>query len=225
MRASLLTTGFVVAAACTASQATQRLDMPPSGDPGGDLAAVGETAGKQLVYRCGDPALNDQLTSGGERLTSWAPCWDTVEEAELVRSGRAIPRSAALAEAELVSCKGISERELAHSPFAHKQAIEAIIPHREAGQLRGVRVVFKAVPGLTADWMRRAIACQRARHEVLSTPSYLLDDPTLVDGADIAVYRQPGGKIEVVVATQDSHAAQLALSRAQELLREQAALR
>jgi len=38
-----------------------------------------------------------------------------------------------------------------------------VIPHREAGQLRGVRIVFNPIGGMTADWLRRDIECQRAR--------------------------------------------------------------
>src|SRR2546430_15430558 len=31
-------------------------------------------------YSCGDVVLNDQLTTGGQRITSWQPCWDLDEK-------------------------------------------------------------------------------------------------------------------------------------------------
>ena len=184
-------------------------------------------------YQCGDagpPGWNDQLTSGGERLVPQViPCWDPAEEiAERHRVAAARERQRAraerrvaadLVETELAACRGISPDEVEHSPFAHKKAIAEVIPHREAGVVRGVRIVFKPVLGLTANWMQRAIACHRARFERLGeAPTYLSDDPTLVRGATTTV-TDHNGRLEVLVVTRDDVAAAVALDRAEGLVR------
>ena len=179
--------------------------------------------------------LNDQAVSGGERLTTMVPCWDMAEEAEHARRDHESsesdelrarePDRGALAAASLVHCKGIPERELTHSPFAHKKAIAEVIPHRREGELHGVRIVFRDVPGLTADWMRQAIECHRARHESLGRPAgYMPEDPALVDGAEVRV-TQSGNVIQVFILTPEPVAGRLAFERANELLRPKAAVR
>lgn len=179
-------------------------------------------------YSCGnDGGLSDQVTSGGERLLPTVPCWDVAEEnaqhqrylaAREERIARTERREAtAMVETELAACRGLSAREIEHSPFAHKKEIAAVIPHRDAGTVRGVRIVFKPVPGLTAAWMRQAIACHRARFERLGEPAaYFPEDPTLVAKADATV-DMSSGHLEVLIVADDPTAARVALERAQEL--------
>jgi hypothetical protein len=180
-------------------------------------------------YNCGDRALSDQATSGGERLLPTVPCWDVAEEntehqrflaTREERIARTERREAtSMVEAEIAACRGMSARELEHSPFTHRKEIAAVIPHRDSGAVRGVRIVFKPVPGLTATWMRQAIACHRARFERLGEPAtYLPDDPTLVASANATVDVR-NGHLEVLIEAEDAAGAQLALERAQELFR------
>jgi hypothetical protein len=179
-------------------------------------------------YNCGDTALIDQATSGGERLMPTVPCWDVAQEnAEhqrfLAAREEAIARTerraaTAMVEAELAACRGMSARELEHSPFAHRKEIAAVIPHRQSGAMRGVRIVFKPVPGLTAAWMRQAIACHRARFERLGEPAgYLAADPTLVAGSTTTVDERYG-HLEVLIETGDAMTARVALDRARDLV-------
>jgi len=179
-------------------------------------------------YNCGDTALIDQATSGGERLMPTVPCWDVAEEsaehqrylaAREERIARTERREAtAMVESELAACRGLSERELEHSPFAHRKEIAAVIPHRESGVIRGVRIVFKPVPGLSESWMRQAIACHRARFERMGEPAgYLPDDPTLVAGA-VATVDMRSGQLEVLIETSDPTSMRVALGRARDLI-------
>lgn len=190
-------------------------------------------------YRCGDVDLNEQVTSGGRPLIKLGahsvPCWNPTEEyaqhqrllAERLHRRAQDERHAAanLIEAEIEACRGISPAEIEHSPFAHRQEIAEVIPHRERGEIRGVRIVFKSVVGLSPAWMEQAIACHRARFERLGEPpSYLADDPTLIPGAltTVSLHR---GHLEVLVETRDDVAAHVALARAQDLVRAQTAVR
>jgi hypothetical protein len=186
-------------------------------------------------YTCGDTVLADQATSGGERLTPSVPCWDAAEEAaehqrflaarEQQRADAERRSAAILVETELAACRGIPARELEHSPFAHRKEIAAVSPEREANVLRGVRIVWKPVPGLTATWLRQAIACHRARFERLGEPAtYLPDDPTLVAHATTTVELRDG-HLEVLIETTDDLSAQVALGRALELVRPRSASR
>jgi hypothetical protein len=180
-------------------------------------------------YQCGDTVMSDQVTSGGERLVQATPCWDTHEEAAshhedvAQREQRAANRerraASALVEAELDACRGIAKRDLERSPFSHRREIAEVIPHREGRMVRGVRVVFKPVPGLTATWMTQAIACQRARFERMGEPAgYLPEDPSLVAKA-ITKVELRDGHVEVSIESRDDVNATVALERAQDLLR------
>lgn len=229
---SLAVLGTSLIASCGAPQGTRRspdvISTTPQGERPSTTALV-----PSGTYTCGDPVLVDQVTSGGEELTTSVPCWDTDEETEhaareagdveLVRA-QATYRGE-LAAAQLVHCKGIPERELTHSPLAHRKSIEEVIPHRSGPEVAGARIVFKPVPGLTASWMKKAIACHQARHAALGRPaSYLPEDPTLVEGADVRV-TQNGNRIEVLVTTPEPAQARVALERANGLLRPKTATR
>ena len=186
-------------------------------------------------YQCGDTVLHEQSTSGTEPVTTWTPCWNLDEEAAIrhresadaerraAREDRA--QAGALARAELQHCRGIPQHERTHSPFAHKRAVTEVITHREAGTVRGARIVFKRVPGLTGDYMRRAIACNQARFAVLGNPAqYAPADPTLVEGADVEV-TETRQNIIVTIKVDDDVQAAVAAERAQDLVRPQTATR
>jgi hypothetical protein len=190
-------------------------------------------------YRCGDVDLDEQLTSGGKPLMKFGahsvPCWNPAEEyaqrqrlaAERLHRRAQDQRRAAtnLIEAEIEACRGISPAEIEHSPFAHRREIAEVIPHRERGEIRGVRIVFKPVVGLSPAWMEQAIACHRARFRRLGEPpTYLSDDPTLVSGA-VATVSLHRDHLEVLVETRNDVAAHVALGRAQDLVRPRTAVR
>jgi hypothetical protein len=187
------------------------------------------------TYNCGDTVLADQTTVGGERLELATPCFDATEEtavhehwaAEHERNEAKRDRQAAanLVETELHSCQGIPERERQHSPFAHKSSIASVEAYREGGKLRGVRISFKPVRGLTAEWLERDIQCQQARYATLGQPAdYLPRDPTLVPNAHVGV-SDVDHHIEVLVIAPDGDSGQLAFQRAQDLLAPAAAAR
>lgn len=195
----------------------QAIKLPDSNGPSGQ------------GYHCGDTVMSDQVTSGGERLVQATPCWDTTEEVashheDVAQHEQRVANqerraATALVEAELAACRGISQRDLERSPFSHRKEIAEVVPHREGGTVRGVRVVFKPLPGLTATWMTQAIACHRARFERMGEPAgYLPEDPSLVAKATTKVELRDG-HIEVSIESRDDVNATVALARAQDLLR------
>jgi hypothetical protein len=203
-----------------ADQHSARAQAQRRGAPGADRDPTHPSR-----YQCGDVALSDQATSGSERLVQAVPCWDTSED----RGAGAAAReqrladderhaAAELIEAERTACRGLRARDLETSPFAHRKQIAEVIPHRQAGTLRGVRIIYKPVLGLTAAWMQQALACHRARFERLGEPAtYMPEDPSLVATAKATVV-QRGDHVEILVETTDEVSSNVALGRAQDLL-------
>ena len=104
-----------------------------------------------------------------------------------------------MVDREAAACARIPPGEREHSPFAHRAEIADVVPHRVDGVVRGVVVEFRAVPGLSAEWMRRDIACHQAHVAVVGhVPVGLADDPTLMPDALVHVAER-GGRVIVTV--------------------------
>ncbi|HEY0194944.1 MAG TPA: hypothetical protein VGC42_27715 [Kofleriaceae bacterium] len=217
----MLVLSTVLASACAGT-----LDPAPKPAAPRPSESVASTNG----YSCGDTVANDQLTTGGKPVAWATPCWDTGEEkiahdeymSDLAEARAAADDRSVDAQAtsdERTACHGLSERELEHTPFSHRREIAEVIPHRQADNVRGVRIIWKPVPGLSASWMRQAISCHRARFARLGEPAiYFPDDPTLVSHAMVSV-EEHAGHLEVLVETSNDTDGQIALDRAQNLLR------
>ena len=202
----MLTIACVAVAACAGSQATtQRRTHAP------------ENASVAAIYTCGDTVLQDQTTSGGERLAVWQPCWDvepqTADHTELTAVAQPPAIDPKLAEVQEVACANVGPKERARSPFSHRKQIMEVTPHRVGNRLAGVRVVFERVPGLTAEWMRKDIACHRAQWQAMGRYTVASSDPTLIDGAQVSVFDRDG-HVEVIVNTDTPEQAEIAIARA-----------
>jgi hypothetical protein len=94
---------------------------------------------------------------------------DAEKHRELAQKHRAA--SKALTSAEANACSGVPDDDRDISPFYHREDIQSISPLTEevkAGKASttkevGVTVVFRAVPGLTAEWLQRVVDCHLAR--------------------------------------------------------------
>jgi hypothetical protein len=79
--------------------------------------------------------------------------------------------AAALTDAEKRACAGISDDDRDISPFHHREDIQAVSVLKEpvnAGKSSthkevGATVVFRAVPGMTAEWLQRVVDCHLTR--------------------------------------------------------------
>jgi hypothetical protein len=193
-----------------------------------ERAAAIERTGPPTAYACGDQALADQPTSGGERLGGRAPCWSG-ERGAIARS-RALAhqlradarahraQARVLATTERETCAGLPPEELEHSPFDHREDLAGVEAELDSDRLRGARIRFSRVPGLTAAWLRRALACHQAMAAATGyDPTHLATCPSTVAGADTTVIDDPGGLI-VVVRAADPAAALTIYARAEALL-------
>ena len=237
MRTMLALSSMLVAAACAGTldpmpKPTSGIANPQPFNAPGRREAEHPGTNPGDSYTCGDTVMNDQATTGGQRLAWAVPCWDTGEEKiahEEYMTQLAAERASADAEREQraddrqvkeeqAACAGLAQSEIEHSVFSHRREIADVVPHREGDRVRGVRIVWKPVPGLTADWMRQSIACHRAQFERLGEPSiYFPNDPTLVAHAQVSV-DEHDGHLEVLVETSDEPSGQIALDRANELI-------
>jgi hypothetical protein len=116
-----------------------------------------------------------------EECAGWGGCWTssrnpTAQHAEDAKKHRELAQkhraaAAALAGAEASSCAGISDSDRDISPFYHREDIVSVsklteevhsgksVTKKEVGST----VVFRAVPGMTAEWFQRVVDCHVAR--------------------------------------------------------------
>lgn len=98
---------------------------------------------------------------------------DAERHRELAAEHRAA--SSALVAAEGEACAGIESRDRDVSPFYHREDVSSVTvlsrPLRLGRQALektiGARVVFRAAPGMTAEWLQRVVDCHVARAAAL----------------------------------------------------------
>ena len=137
-----------------------------------------------------DPAAKVERSGCGLASRAGEACWSSVSnptaahlaEVDRHRKLAAEHRAAsqALRDAEAVACLGLSESNRDMSPFAHREdiaGVEVVVTGgassasasspRSIPQTRGAIVVFRATPGMTAQWLQRVVDCHLARNAAL----------------------------------------------------------
>jgi hypothetical protein len=174
--------------------------------------------------------------SAAETCAAKGGCWtavsnptaqhndDAKRHAELAQKHRAAGKT--LTDAEARACAGISEHDRDMSPFYHREDIQSVAPLTEAVQAGkvttqkqvGATVVFKALPGMTAEWLQRVVDCHLARasavgHE-MPEMSYC---PLVLKGAKAKV-TSAGNGFAINVSSDDPATAAEIKRRAQALV-------
>jgi hypothetical protein len=123
-----------------------------------------------------------------------------------------------MVSAERWWCAGLPPEELDHTPFDHREDIAAVSAELEGEHVRGARIRFRRVPGLTDDWLRQTLACHAAIAAASGNdPTHLTTCPSVVAGAETTVIDDPAGLI-VIVRADDPAAALTIYARAEALL-------
>jgi|GEM_PF-5632774 len=153
--------------------------------------------------QCFDDPVTEQGSSGGEGYQPPRKCWAPYDRpsAKLGREAKWHEEEAAshkriarqLRDDERDACKTLSADD--PNPFSRPEAITSVEPHRESGELRGVRVVFRADDGRTGRLLESRLQCHLARLAAQGFPDdhrdpvAVLDAETLVSGdeSDIVV--------------------------------------
>lgn len=172
-------------------------------------------------------------------------CWTSVENptaahreaAEKHRRYAADHRaaSAALRDAEARACAGIPPADRDMSPFEHVEDIESVtplvLPEYEARdkmpneRLLGAQVVFRAVPGMTVEWLQHLVDCHLARNASLGHDVPEMPDCPLVPNGATAAVSTTGRGFSVSVQSGNPATAREILARAMRLVDHSAAAR
>lgn len=141
--------------------------------------------------------------------------------------------SAALREAEARACVGIAPADRDMSPFEHTDDIESVsalklseheAPHKMPHEmLVGAIVRFRAVSGMTTEWLQRVVVCHLARHASLGHVVPEMPNCPLVPKGVTATVSSTGGGFAVAIESSDPTTAQDILARALRLISRNAA--
>ena len=178
-----------------------------------------------------------QCQRGGASVPSrlGTVCWSRManpteqhrREAREYRERAAQHRAAsqALRDAEARACNGIAPDDRDMSPFMHVEDITSVGPLVEksaAGRAIiertvGARIVFRAVPGLTAEWLQRVVTCHIARSAALGHVAPSMPDCPLVPKGVQARVVSTGAGFAVEIRSNDEKVAAEILARARRL--------
>lgn len=180
-------------------------------DPNASESQTRCSMGKGRV--CWTQAINPTASHG-----------DTAEKhRELAAKHRAASQT--LRDAEASACTGISDEDRDTSPFAHTQDIRSVskLTREDAtGKSRltrdaGATIVFRATPGLTAEWLQRIVDCHLARNAAVGHDMPEMPYCPLVPRDAKATVRSVGDGFAVSVASADPASAAAIWGRAQKL--------
>lgn len=218
---------FAATLACTPA-GTRPHDM--------SVAAHDEAAGAEDREAQADQqgSVEGSTHCGGSRTdgASGAPCWTAHEgdEAAMAEHHRlaAAHRAAAeaLRDAEAQACVGLSDDDRDSSPFDHRADIASVaeldedvaLGHQTVHRLIGAAVTLRAVPGLTAEWLERVIACHLARNAALGHQVPEMPSCPLVPRGVSASAHSVGGGFAVEIRADSPEGAADVLARAQSLV-------
>jgi hypothetical protein len=217
-----------VLGACASTPGAQPHDMSVAQHEAMAANAERGAASQQAQY---DPNAIVRTTS----CNSKAPCWTSttnptaehVDEARKLHQAAADHRAAsqALRDAEARACVGLSDEDRDVSPFAHREDIASVEPSYEGSssklgprsRLVGAVITFRAVPGMTAEWLQRLVDCHLARNAALGHVVPEMAYCPLVPKDVTATVTGSGAGFAVTVRSDDSATADEVLRRARTL--------
>lgn len=183
----------------------------PGAKPHDMSAARHEVVAEAHENEAGDGNLAQRARNCRD-VGSPTPCWtlstraaEAEKHAKMAADHRAA--SQALRDAEARACAGVPEADRDMSPFAHAEDITSITPLNETfvsdryaqQQAVGMIVTFRAVPGLTVDWLQRVIECHMARNAVLGHEAAGMEYCPLVPDDITARVSSTGNGFAVIV--------------------------
>jgi hypothetical protein len=157
----------------------------------------------------------------------WKPNDKRFVDAHRAAAAKHRAASAALRDAEATACVGISEDDRDTSPFEHTSDITSVEPYSveehlgEAGfatRPAGAVVTFRAVPGLTAEWLQRLVDCHLGRNAALGHVVPEMPACPLVPSGVRAQVRSTGNGFAVEIDGGNPDTARAILARAQRLV-------
>ena len=183
----ILVASVAAALACAAAPPKPRVEPSEMSAAGHEEEAAREEKVAAWHAAHYDPSAGQPgpacLGADGRGLAAGSPCWSslanpTAEHLRVAQEHRehaAQHRAAsqALRQAEARDCVTVSEYDRDTSPFDHRQDILRVEDYWEAGAEGrprtelGATVIFRAVPGMSVDWLQRIVNCHLARNAII----------------------------------------------------------
>jgi hypothetical protein len=222
---------------------TMACGSPSGTQPHAMSAAEHEAAASQEHQSDGahanqyDPAATTSKETCEQVRARGSVCWGSetnptaghASEAEHHRELAEKHRAASdtLRAAESSACSGVPEADRDLSPFGHIGDIRSVSPLQEdvrngkatSTRVAGAEVVFRAVPGLTAEWLQRGVDCHLARNSAIGHEASAAEMPfcpLTIRGAQARV-RSVGDGFAVAIRSDDAEASKEILKRAEAL--------
>lgn len=195
-------------------------------------------------YDSNAPSRRERCAPGASAKLA-DPCWTSLrnpterhlDEAAEHRRRAAEHRAAsqALRDAERRACAGLPEQDRDQSPFDQRDDIASVEPlwvgsgpryggggpaagHEPAQRVEGAVVTFRAVQGMTTQWLQRVIDCHLARNAALGNDVPEMPYcPLVPKGVTASVSAIPAG-FAVTIHSDDSASAEEVWRRAQALV-------
>ena len=162
-------------------------------------------------------------------------CWTSVtsstaqhlEDAERHQRMAADHRAAsqALRDSEARACVGISVEDRDMSPFEHREDIASVEPltvnaatRGSSARTVGAVITFRAIPGMTAQWLQRVVDCHLARNAAVGHDVPEMPLCPLVPRNVTAYVNPTASGFAVSVRSDDADTSREVLRRAQALV-------
>ncbi len=220
-----LTLGF---SACGAAAGTQPHEMSAAQHQAAATREENQAAEHSSKYDS-SAGGKDVRCPGGRGGVCWTrstnPSASHHKDAEEHRKLAAAHRvaSQALRDAEAQACAGLPEEDRDVSPFEHDADIQSVTllqEERRVGKTTtkrdaGATIVFRATPGLTAEWLQRVVSCHLARNAAVGHDMPEMSACPLVPEGAQAKVRALGAGFAVDVHADDPKTAAEIWRRAQ----------
>lgn len=234
----LTTIAFMTAlAGCASSQATHGTRPRDMSVAQHENAAANEEHAAQQEQDARVITTCAPIKSTGAATQSGMVCWasrsnptssekaDIAQHEKLAAEHRAAANT--LIQAESQSCAGIDPEDRDVSLFFHREDIAAVEAAKEksapyfgndaAPRTDGAVIVFRAVPGLTVEWLQHLVNCQMARSAALGYEVPEMDDSPLMLRHIQAVVTADGDKFRVAITSSDKATVKEIIRRAEAL--------
>jgi hypothetical protein len=218
-------TTILAALGCGGSQGTAPHDM--------SAAQHEATAGQEERAAQGHAEQYNPDAKATTGHCSRAVCWtseinpteqhktDAAEHHELAEKHRAAAQ--ALRDSEAASCTGLDDADRETSPFYHREDIASVSKVErpvmkgrvQVSQLAGGKAVFRAVQGMTAEWLQRLVNCHTARAAALGHQMPEMSYCPLVLKGVTATVSSTGDGFAIDVTSEDAATAEEILKRMQ----------
>jgi hypothetical protein len=227
--------GVVALAACASTPGAQPTDMSTVAHEQAASQHDSEATTHAAQY---DPNAQAQQTAGigcASLYSTGKPCWTSatnptqqhLDDAKKHHKMAADHRAAAeaLRTAEAQSCSGISDDDRDISPFYHREDITTVEPaylasargKGDPSSISGAVVTFRAVKGLTPEWLQRVVNCHIARNNAMGNDMPEMAYCPLEPKGVTATVSSAGDGFAVRIEAKDPKTAQEVLRRAQAL--------